>query len=183
MKHNAPCHSLAHRYARAVFELSVEESSLDETLSNLERFDAVMRKDLQLSGIIADAEVPLAKKNAIINDLSAVIRLPKLARHTILFLLDRDRMELLADIIQSFRGMVEKAKHLKHVQVTVADESMADDFRRRIEKMLSGILGGHIKCEMAVDPTLIGGALLRINDCLLDTSVAGRLSKMREELL
>ena len=68
-----------------------------------------------------------------------------------------------------------------HAVVTsAAPLSEADS--RAISERLAAMTGGRVEVELAVDPALLGGVVVRMGDRLLDGSVRGRLERLRARL-
>lgn len=79
--------------------------------------------------------------------------------------------------------MAEEFERMAHVKAQVANPSLVSTIKDRIEKILSDTLKKKVVCETRVDPSLIGGAIVKIGDIVVDASVVGRLERMKEDLL
>ena len=62
-------------------------------------------------------------------------------------------------------------------------EELSEDTSKMIKKKLDGLLGKDVVINSIIDPNLIGGMILRIDNSVIDGSVRGYLTRMRRELL
>jgi len=97
-------------------------------------------------------------------------------------LLDRKRVEYLPDISTSFTKVLEESKGIARADVRTSIALDAET-EKKLRDALEGVTGKQILMEKHVDPSLIGGVLVRIGDQLLDSTVRTRLKEMKEKLL
>lgn len=174
---------VAHRYARALFDLAYEGGKTGDFLAELTRFDDASRQEPRLLLVLEDKEVPLKTKRTLILSIASLLSLSPLVCNAISLLADKGRIGLFPDIVYAYRNMEEGFQRLKRVAVRIATASHADLFKERIEHSLSDAFKQRIQCETSVDASIIGGAVIKIGDIVLDASIAGKLARMREELL
>jgi F-type H+-transporting ATPase subunit delta len=82
-----------------------------------------------------------------------------------------------------FRGYAARAKKLTRAKAVVADEALSEEVSTRIKKILEDVLKQPAHCDSKVDPSLIGGVVLKIGDIVYDASVSGRMKKLKDALL
>lgn len=109
-------------------------------------------------------------------------RLSPLALNLVLLLSSRGRTNLIPHIVRQFEDIERAREQTVLVRVTVA-EPLAADQRAQLERRLQQQTGKEISLEVAEDPAIMGGLVVRVGDRLLDLSVAGRLRRMREQLV
>lgn len=172
--------AVARSYARAAFDVAKAKRDIDGWL-----------KDLQLLvDIFTDEDVAEAFANPQLDDGKRIgiglalvpddfnreranfLKLVVLARRTHLF----------PAIVAEFEALVAEAEGRTELELVVA-RPIDDDARGRFEKLLSEKLGRTVTLEVRVDPTLVGGAMIRQGDHVTDGSVRRRLTEMRQELL
>lgn len=174
---------VSERYAKAIFELALEEGRVDETLSELERFDKVFRAVSELPSVLKEKELSRAKKLTLVREVAKFLSISPSVRNTILLLVEKGRMPLFHEIAVLYEHMAERYEKLTRVEACVADASLTASFKKRIERIMSEELKHKVVCDVSVDPSLLGGATIRIGDVSCDTSVSGRLSEMKDKLL
>jgi F-type H+-transporting ATPase subunit delta len=93
----------------------------------------------------------------------------------------RDRVHLLPSIVQEFVALDREARGILEARVTVArpiDSREQEEVRRRLEQ----VTGKTVEIHTDVDPSILGGIVVRMGDKLIDASVAGRLQRLRQEM-
>ena len=173
---------LTNRYATAFFELAQDKNNLDSVLEDFEKFVDTSKMAPELLEVVKDEEIPLAKRHFVIREVAKKLSIKSFVLEAILLLVDKNRVNLLESILESFREKKESLERLMHVEVQIADESLTSSFKKQIEQVLTGILKKRVFCEVKINPVLIGGAVIRIGDVSLDASVLGRLKQMQKEL-
>ena len=109
-------------------------------------------------------------------------RYPELFIRFLLIVLDKRRQGLLPDIETACRDLLYERTGRVHASVTLTTETDSN-FRTEIENQLSAVLGRNVDAEFRVDPRLIGGMVVRVEDKVLDGSVRRRLQLLRRSLL
>jgi F-type H+-transporting ATPase subunit delta len=74
------------------------------------------------------------------------------------------------------------ATQQRQVAVVTVARPLDDDQRARLQSVLSEKLNRQLTLQVLVDPTVLGGARVRVGDEVIEGTVAGRLSAAREQL-
>jgi F-type H+-transporting ATPase subunit delta len=96
-------------------------------------------------------------------------------------LAQRGRLHLGPAIVEAYERAAAEADGAFHVSVTTADaltEKEADALSADLEKTLKR----DVRLERAVDPSILGGAVIRYGDVLLDDSLKARLNRLKQQL-
>ena len=178
--------TIARPYAQALFEIAAAEDALTEfsdALSALARLVAdekasafLTRPDL---GVQARAEfVTSVGSEAGAADFVGSARGQNLVR----LLIENDRLLALSDISLRFDAL--KAEAENTVKVTLVTAVEADtDVADRIASSLEKRLGRKVELELELDSELLGGAVVRAEDRVIDGSVKTRLKQLAESLV
>ena len=97
-------------------------------------------------------------------------------------LAENDRLTVLPEIAAQFDALKADAENKVNVTVTAAtavDKTLAE----QIKKALEAKLGRTVELSLAVDPSLIGGAIIQADDMVIDGSVRTRLQRLTEKLV
>jgi F-type H+-transporting ATPase subunit delta len=124
--------------------------------------------------------VDVADKQAILKQLLGG-RAHPLTLNGLLLLFDKKRGMLVDDVQRAFRARFDATRRRATVKVTSAmplDQGQADQLRQQ----LGAKLAKDIQMETAVDPSLIGGMVVQLEDQVIDNSVRGRLEALRHAL-
>ena len=174
--------TLAKRYARALLDVAREASKIDEVERDLfglaEAWDAT--RDLRT--VIAHPSVPMDRKK---RSVRAVFQ-GKVADLTLRFLdllIDKKRMGLLPKIAEAYDEASDELQGIAKARVR-AFMPLSDAQRAKLtERLRAFTRRPNIQLAETVDPSLLGGLVVKIGDQVLDGSVAGRLRKLRGRLV
>ncbi len=175
--------SIGRRYARAIFDLSLEEGKVVQTAAELAGFEEALTSVPSLLKVLQDKEVTRSSKQGVVREVVRSLSLSPLVCNALLLIMEKGRMGVFGTIVRSYGVMAEAYSRTTHVSARVAEGRLAEVVKRKVEEVLAKTLKKEIFCDAEVDPTLFGGAVIRIGDVSLDASIAGRLKKMEEELL
>ncbi len=95
-------------------------------------------------------------------------------------LIKNGRSEYLKQILRTFTREYRSEKHICQANLTVAQQS--DALEERLKGLLSGDGTSEVSFTTKVDPALIGGFVLEVDDNVLDTSVKRQLDLVRHSL-
>jgi F-type H+-transporting ATPase subunit delta len=170
----------ARRYAEAAFELAQRDDAIDAWAEGLELAAGVVSDD-RIRGFIDSPAAPLTERLALLDRMlsanvpDGVLRLAKL-------LAGRRAIDRLAAISAEYRGMVNRERGIVEADVASASPLTTDEIDA-LRRKLAGMTDRTVDLRVHVDETLIGGLTVRIGDTLYDSSIRGRLERLREQLV
>jgi F-type H+-transporting ATPase subunit delta len=167
----------ANRYAQAVFLIALQNGAVEQWRSYLGEIASVLT-DSDVAAVFADDRRPLHERYALVD---RVLDLPAVARNLAKLLIQKGRSRGAGAVAEAFAALADAYAGLAKAQITTA-VPINDAQRAAIEQRLSASLGKTVTASTAVDPTLIGGLVVRVGDQLIDGSVRTRLRSLRREL-
>ena len=170
---------VARTYARALFDAAKEHGKLDEIREQLDTFVATIREVPELEALIRNPELdPPAKAEA----LAAVLQdADELLRNFARLVAEKGRAPMLEEIADEYDALLAAEEKILNVELTTAFE-LSDSEADSIVKQIEEASGQRVDAERAVDPELIGGLVLKVGSLEVDSSVRGRLDRLRREL-
>lgn len=172
-------HVLARPYARAVFQLASEQSALVEWSEVLELL-AVIGADERVARFLRAPRVPAAKRVEFIRAVAGE-HLGDSADNLVRLLADNGRLPLLAEIAEQYEGL--RAAHEGRIEAHVASAAeLTKQQRDDIVKALKKRLQREVTLHTEVDESLLGGAIIRAGDMVIDGSLRGRLQRLGSRL-
>lgn len=167
---------VASRYAKSLLDLAIEKGILDEVHQDMIKFGEVCRQNNDFVLMLKNPIINHAKKKAILYALFKDKVTP--ATLTIFDIITRkNREEFLPDIAEAFEEMYRKQKGISRVTVTTTFP-LADDLRKKFKQAVAEQTGNQIDLIEKVDPSLIGGFILKIGDKQMDNSVSSKLKSL-----
>ena len=167
----------AKRYAQAAFDIAKSEGTIAVWRSELEDVAAVLSTS-ELAQRLADSKVPLEARYAIID---RVLEISPKVRNLAKLLVQKGRSLDAKAVSTAFARMADEHEGIAHAQVTTAVELTPDQLNA-IANRLSTSLGKNVRATAVVDPSILGGVVVRVGDRLVDGSVRTRLKRLRREL-
>ncbi|SEA17659.1 F-type H+-transporting ATPase subunit delta [Thiothrix caldifontis] len=169
----------ARPYARAVFEMAQEAGKLTEWSAQLAAMSAVVAAEGS-SALLDHPRMTKEQKATVFGEIAGDA-LDEQGRNLLKALAEHDRFVLLPEISTIFEQMKAEAEGAIEAEIISAQE-MSDDQQQTIAAALQKRLGREIKLVTKVDPTLMGGAIVRAGDLVIDGSIQSRLKDMKAAL-
>lgn len=171
----------AARYAKALFDVAVAESTPEQAEQELTAFFDVVQGHADLRQALLSPAVPAARKAAVVAHLLDRLQPSGPVRKLLVLLAERDRLELLPELVTVYHERV--MEHLKVVQAEVTTAAaLPADQAAQLQQRLGKTLGRSVTLTTKVDPALIGGMVTRIGSTVYDGSLATQLTALRQRL-
>ena len=170
----------ARPYAKAFFESAKEKNMLDAYLDMLKNLEAVS-SEISIKNILQnDSYSSLYKANLlsdILNDAADenFIRFIKL-------MAENNRLNVISEILNLYDSYFQDEKNLKIARIDTAielDEEQLKNIKQALEKRFKK----EISLEQNVDPALLAGAVVRVDDLVIDGSLREQLRKLESQLI
>ena len=171
----------AARYAGALFDVAITETNPEQAGTELGAFADLVGEHAELQRVLLNPAVPAAKKRDLVQQLIDRLRPSSPVGKLLLLLADRDRFELLPDLVDVYRARLREHMNVVNAEVITAAPLSADE-AARLQQRLSASTGRTVTMTTTVDPDIIGGAITRIGSTVYDGSVATQLAAMRQRL-
>ena len=171
--------SSARRYADAAFEIALRDGTVEGWRRDLDVAAATLAEE-RLAGALANPAIPLTSRAELVGvAVGGSVSRPVL--NLVLLLLRRGRIDLLARVA---RELVRLDDLRNGVVVATAASAvpLEPDEVRALTARLERLSGGRVELSTTVDPSLLGGVVVRLGDRLIDGSVRGRLERLRSQL-
>lgn len=171
--------TLARPYAIAAFEHASAKQALSAWEEVLRAAATVTQNNLVARLLTNPAVTTTQLKNLFCETLAAI--LDNEQRNFISLLAENKRLPILPDIAElfaSYRAIQEKTAIVRLVSAIALDEK----YQQKMEKSLAKRLQRHVLLKCEVDSTLLGGAVIHVDDMVIDGSVRGKLNRLIEYL-
>jgi len=169
----------ARRYAGAVFEIGVESNSLDSWRADLEKL-AEYLGNKRLQFVLREPKIPAQRKEQVVRDLLEGKVQPQ-ALGLALLLVERDLVDHAPLIYTEFEKRYNDYKGLAVAEITTAIP-LDEDLRRQVTNELQQMTRKRILLHERVDPSILGGAIARVGDTLIDGSLKRRFALLRTQI-
>jgi F-type H+-transporting ATPase subunit delta len=172
--------SLAVRYANALFSAAQEQNCVAPVLDEMESFLAMLSQDARLKKFFLHPAIAPAEKKLLLDDLVGN-RLTQLGRKFLSTLLDAKRINYLELIHETTVNLNNKAQN--RVRACVASVLPLDaGIKKKVQEHVERFLQKQVELDFAIDPALLGGIKLMVEDKVVDGTVLHNLKKMEQKI-
>jgi F-type H+-transporting ATPase subunit delta len=169
---------LSSRYAKSLLELCQDRNELDVVLNDMNSIIAATKESKDLALLLASPVVSSDKKQKVFNALFS--SWSKTTSAFVELIVSKGREGELGSIASSFVEQVNKMRGIHHAEV-ISAVSLNEGTKQAVVKMAEQMAGGKVILNERVDENLIGGFVLRVNGKEYNTSVTGKLNKIKKD--
>jgi F-type H+-transporting ATPase subunit delta len=169
------------RYATALFELARDEKSIDAVKADLDRFSAMLDESADLKRLVRS---PVFSSEAQSKALAAVLDqagITGIGSNFLKVLTANRRLFAVADVIRAFNALVAKFRGEATADVTVA-EALSDKNLDALKTSLKAVTGKDVILNVKVDPSIIGGLVLKLGSRMIDSSLRTKLNSIKHAM-
>ena len=169
------------RYATALFELARDSKSVDAVKADLERFSALLNESPDLARLVRS---PVFTAETQGKALGAVLDKAGIGGITAKFLkvlTANRRLFVVNDVIRAFRALVAKFKGEATADVTVA-EKLSSKNLDALKAALKSVSGKDVDLNVKIDPTIIGGLIVKLGSRMVDSSLRTKLNSIKHAM-
>ncbi|MBM3424755.1 MAG: ATP synthase F1 subunit delta [Bacteroidetes bacterium] len=167
------------RYATALMELSLAQGKMERIEKDLSRFEQVVHTSNDFRTFLNSPVIRDDKKIAIYQQI--LTDFDELTMGFFSLVTKNGREQLLPEIARQFHRLLEKHRDIVSGLITTASALDAET-KQAIIRKVSSSFNGNLSLKEEVDPSLIGGFIIRIDDKQIDASVASKLKQLKQEL-
>ncbi|HET7753325.1 MAG TPA: ATP synthase F1 subunit delta [Anaeromyxobacteraceae bacterium] len=173
--------SIARRYARALFDLALEQGRVEAWAESLSTLRDVVEDSEELTDVLVNPIYVREQRRAIAAKLAAALKLDEAPANLLALLADRNRLSELGGIADAFGRMADEKLGRIRAHVTSAvplDAATAD----RLSAKLAQAARAEVLLDHSVDPSLIGGVVAQVGNLVYDGSIRTQLEDLRRTL-
>ena len=170
------------RYARAFADV-VLDRKLDpkQVMDQLGMIVELYRSNLDLRRVWESPAIPAEQKRRLLDAIIERSAMLRPVRNFVAVLIDHGRISEVEQIARQFQTELNHRLGIVEAEVTSA-RPLAEAESRELLAEVERVTGKRVSAEYKIDPSLIGGAAIRVGSTVYDGSVRGQLQKMKEQL-
>lgn len=171
--------TLARPYAKAAFQVALQENSMDEW-SRMLALSAAIAKEEAIKLLL---QAPTLTSDQVAQSFIDVCgdELTGKGQNFIRLLAENKRIALLGEVSKIFENLRAQQEKSLDVEVVTPYEISADVSDKLVDALKSR-LQKEVRLSTRTDQSLIGGAVIRTGDMVIDSSVRGKLAKLAESI-
>ncbi|WP_445376536.1 F0F1 ATP synthase subunit delta [Niveispirillum fermenti] len=169
---------LASRYASALFDLADGQQALDQTAQDLTSVKALLAESAELRRLIGSPLLARDEQERAMDAVLVAAGVGELVRRFVGLVAKNCRLAALPGMIDGFLAELARRRGEVTARVTVA-RPLTDAQWAELAELLNKSEGGNVKLDVWVDPSLIGGMIVKIGSRMVDSSVRTKLNKLK----
>jgi len=174
--------SVSSTYARAFADV-VFSAHLDaaRAVGGLRQIAALLAQSADLRRVWENPAVPADQKRKLLDAIVQRDGIDRHVRNLIAVLIDHRRLNFLPRIVEQFEKELDRRMGLADAQISSARE-LGDAEKHTLEVEIAKLTGKRVRAQYGLDPSLLGGAVVRIGSTIYDGSVKGQLERIKEAI-
>ena len=168
----------AGRYASALFDLAGEAKQTESVASALQAFQGMLDNSPELTRLVESPVFKAADQMASIEALSAKAGISGITLNFIRLAAKNRRLALLPDMIRGYTALQAQAKGEVQAEVTSAEPLSAAQ-TKELKAALKATIGRDALLTSRVDPSILGGLIVKIGSRMMDNSLKTKLSNLK----
>ncbi len=169
---------VAQRYANALFELAQDTNSLPAVEGDLDRFSGLIAESADLKRLVRSPVFSSEEQERAVAALLEKDAIGGLVANFIKVAATNRRLFIVPDVIVAFKHMAAKQRGEVAAEVTSA-EPLSDRHLDELKAALKASLGKDITLATHVDPSLIGGLIVKVGSRMIDGSLKTKLNSLK----
>mgnify|MGYP005838352947 CR=1 FL=1 len=169
------------RYAKAFFELVAERKILEKAAEDIRTIQSVWKESEDLQVALLNPVIPPSGKKKIIKALFAG-KVEEITIHFLDLILQNRRENYLPDILRRFMHLYTTSLGVKPAELITA-VPVSEEIAGRVSEVLRRMFKSEISVTPVVQPSLIGGFIVRIDDLQIDASIVSQLRLIKRQLV
>ncbi len=174
----SPVSGIAGRYASALFDLAVSEKKLDSVEKDLTRFDAILSSSEDLLRLVRSPVFSAEDQISAISSILTKSKISGLVGNFIRVIAKNRRLFVMPEMLSAFARLAADHRGEATAEVTVAKPLNAQQ-TKELKAALKSVVGKDVAIDATVDPSLLGGMIVKIGSRQIDTSLRTKLSSLK----
>jgi|DewCreStandDraft_4_1066084.scaffolds.fasta_scaffold68681_2 F-type H+-transporting ATPase subunit delta len=172
---------VAKRYANALFNAAQRSQRTDAVQADLDGLMAAWNASADFRRLMLSPRIGVERKKSLVSQLFAETTEP-LTQRFLRLLIEKRREDVLPAVQEEFQRRADDARGLLRATAMVATPiSPAEE--EALRTSLAERTGRTVQLAVTVEPAIIGGVVVRMQDTVLDGSIRGALERIREHML
>ena len=167
------------RYAKAILDLAHSKNAAEAVATDMKTISITIANNQELNTFIQNPTIKVEVKESALLEVFANINAVTKGLFHLLF--ENKRFEILGEIATEYNNLNDEANGVQVAKVTTAI-AMDANLEEKVLAKIATFSDKKITIENTIDPSIIGGFILRIGDKQYNASIANRLQVLKREL-
>ena len=169
----------AHAFAAVVAAKHLDSNAAQQQLNDFAQTFAGSR---ELREVLMNPSIPSSQKLKVLDAIAPRIGMFPQVRNFIAVIMEHQRLDELSDILAEYHTIADEQSHMAEAEITSA-HPLNDQDRAELEAQAAKLAGGRIRATYRQDPSLLGGAVVRIGSTIYDGSIRAQFQQLKQKLV
>ena len=169
---------IARRYAKALAEVLPDEK-LEKVLQELKTLVSLF--DDKAIKYFKSPIIPVEKKKALLEEVLKKVEVSQELKKLLELMAQRNRLGLLRELLQEFEQFVNERLGIVKAEIISAME-LDEEVLKKIKEKIEQLFGKKAEVSVKLDPSLIGGFVVKVADKVLDASIKHQLEELKKAI-
>jgi len=172
---------VAGRYASALFELAKESSNIEGIESDLVNFQSLLDESPDLVRLVRSPVIAADDQEKAMAAILDRAGIGGLTANFLKLVTANRRLFVIQDMIKVYRSLAAKARGEITAEVTSAF-ALNDEQISALKETLKASVGKDVTLQSRVDPSILGGLIVKVGSRMIDSSLKTKLQNMKTAL-
>ena len=172
---------LAGRYANALFELAQDQKAIDAVSADLASLRRALETSADLARLMRSPVFSAADHAKALKAILAKMGANDLTVKFLLVLAQKRRLFVLLPIIAAYERLVARSRGETEAEITAA-RALSEGEIAELKAVLKSKLGKEPRLHAKIDPTLLGGLVVKVGSRMIDSSLRTKLDGLRSAM-
>ncbi|MCV3238973.1 F0F1 ATP synthase subunit delta [Mesorhizobium sp. ZC-5] len=175
---NSPISGVAERYAGSLFELAAQANAVAEVEKNLGRFEELLDGSADLDRLMKSPVFSAEDQLRAISAIADKAKIGGLVGNFLRVVAKNRRLFAVPGMIRAFRRIAAEQRGEVAAEVTSA-HALTPAQQTELKATLKGVAGKDVSIAVTVDPSLLGGLVVKMGSRQIDTSLKTKLNSLK----
>lgn len=172
-------HTIATRYARALFDAAVENNSVNLIKQDLISLQGIIEDNKSYKNIMLSKSAPQKMKALFVNTAINQAEFNTLTKNFIRLLIKYNKIYIIKEIFVAFNMLIYKQENITIAEITTPSP-MNEKELYNIQQAMEKCLKQKIELQRRNDPKILGGFIMKVGSKMLDCSILAKLNKIKK---
>jgi F-type H+-transporting ATPase subunit delta len=169
----------AHAFASVAASSHLDAGAVQQQLND---FSGTVAGSHELREVLMNPSIANQQKLKILDAIAGRLGMFPQVRNFLAVIIHHQRLAELDEIIAEYHAVADEQSHLTEAEITSA-HPLNDRDRAELEAQVARLAGGRVRATYHEDPTLLGGAVVRIGSTIYDGSIRAQLQQLKQRLV
>jgi len=172
---------VAGRYATALFELGLEQNSLEKIETDLTQFGEALDASEDLNRLVRSPMFSGEEQGRALEAVLDELKIDGLTKNFLMLVSKNRRLFAVPGMTEAFRALL--ADHRGEISATVVSAAALNDTQvTALKQALKAGVGKDVMLDQRVDPSLLGGLTVKVGSRMIDTSLRTKLTRLKHAM-